>query len=64
MTRKERYEYILKYFREQMQQGRMVDAEIEGRIVAKDVTKEQLQEMVKRGVKVEQINMDAIEMKE
>lgn len=55
---------IMKYFREQMQQGRMVDAEIEGRIVAKDVTKEQLQEMVKRGVKVEQINMDAIEMKE
>ena len=55
---------IMNYFRELTKQGRMADANIEGRVVVVDVTKEDLDNVLKSGVKRDDLNMDAIKIKE
>lgn len=55
---------IMNYFRDQARQGRMVDANIEGRVVVVDVTKEDLEKVKQSGVRLDDLNMDGIKIKE
>ena len=55
---------IMNYFRDQARQGRMVDANIEGRVVVVDVTKEDLEKVKQSGVRLDDLNMGGIKIKE
>ena len=55
---------IMNYFRDQARQGRMVDANIEGRVVVVDVSKEDLEKVKQSGVRQDDLNMDGIKIKE
>ena len=55
---------IMNYFRDQARQGHMVDANIEGRVVVVDVSKEDLEKVKQSGMRLDDLNMDGIKIKE
>ena len=53
---------IMNYFRELTKQGRMADADIEGRVIVTDVTQEDLDQLKVAGVDMETLNMENIKI--
>ena len=49
----------MNYFREQTKLGRIIDANIEGRVKVENVSKEDLEEAEKAGVILEELTPDA-----